>query len=231
MAAPIASYIQLPADTANTGKKNRTQTKVVGSDTAHEHFMVPSPSYTHTGRYFSVSTAAQGVSSVAQTPSTAGHYYLHNSTANTAVGVLRSVDINYSVDGSTAIAITQSCPLFMLQKYVFGTAHSGTTISIVSAQTSSTTPKLNMRQTPTGPTTFTLVGPIGAAPFPALLSTVTNSYGGSFNLYKAEEHYNRGTAVEIAPGEGVVLHQLTTGLAADCRKFTAKFVWDEIDVS
>jgi hypothetical protein len=230
MAAPIAGYIQLPVDTANTGKKNRTQTKVVGSDTVHEHHVVPSAGYTHTGRYFSCSTAAQSVTSVAQVPSTAGHYYLHNSTANTAVGVLRSVDINYSVDGSTAIAITQSCPLFMLQKYTFATAHNGTTINIVAAQTSSTTAKLNMRQAPTG-ATVTLVGPIGSAPFPALLSTVTNVYGGNFNLYKSDEHYNRGTAVEIAPGEGVVLHQLTTGLAADCRKFTAKFVWDEIDVS
>jgi hypothetical protein len=230
MAAPIAAYVQLPADTANTGKKNRTQTKVAGSDTVHEHFVVPSAAFTHTGRYFSVSTAAQSVSSAAQVPSTAGHYYLHNSTANTAVGVLRSVDINYSVDGSTAIAIAQSCPLFMLQKYTFATAHAGTTINIVSAQTSSTTAKLNMRQAPTG-ATVTLVGPIGAVPFPALLSTVTNVYGGSFNLYTADEKYNRGYAVEIAPGEGVVLHQLTTGLAADTRKFTAKFVWDEIDVS
>jgi hypothetical protein len=230
MTAPIAGYVQLPADTANTGKKNRTQTKVSGSDTVHEHFVVPSPAYTHVARYFSVSTAAQGVSSAAQVPSTAGHYYLHNSTANTAVGVLRSVDVNYSVDGSTALAITQSCPLFMLQKYTFATAHSGTTINIVSAQTSSTTAKLNMRQAPTG-ATITLVGPIGAVPFPALLSTVTNTYGGSFNLYQADEQYNRGFAVEIAPGEGVVLHQLTTGLAADTRKFTAKFVWDELDVS
>jgi hypothetical protein len=230
MAAPVASYVQLPIDTANTGKKNRTHTKVVGSDTVHEHHVVPSQGYTHTGRYHSVSTAAQSVTSAAQATSVAGMYYLHNSTANTAVGMLRSVDVNYSVDGSTAIAITQTCPLFMLQKYTFATAHSGTTVSIVSAQTSSTTAKLNMRQAPTG-ATITLVGPIGAVPFPALLSTVTNVYGGSFNLYKADEHYNRGTAVEIAPGEGVVLHQLTTGLAADSRKFTAKFVWDEIDVS
>jgi hypothetical protein len=229
MAAPVASYVQLPADTANTGKKNRTQTKVVGSDTAHEHFVVPSHGYTVTGRYFACSTAAQSVSSAAQTPSTAGFYYLHNSTANTAVGMLRSVDVSYSVDGSTAIAIAQSCPLFMLQKYTFATAHAGTTLNIVSAQTSSTTPKLNMRSAPTG-ATITLVGPIGAVPMPAIVTTVAN-YSGSFNLYQAHEHYNRGAAVEIAPGEGVVLHQLTTGLAADTRKFTAKFVWDELDVS
>ncbi len=230
MAAPVASFVQLPLDTPNTGKKNRTQSKVIGSNTVHEHFIVPTQGYTVTGRYFAVSTASQSVSSVAQVPSTAGHYYLHNSTANTAVGILRSVEMNYSADGSTAIAVTQSAPLFMLQKYTFNTAHSGTTFNIVSAQTSSTTPKLNIRQAPTG-ATITLVGPIGAAPMPIFVSTAAGVYGGSMSLYQAPEQYNRGTAVEIGPGEGVVLHQLTTGLATDSRKFAAKFVWDEIDVS
>jgi hypothetical protein len=228
MAAPVASYVQLPVDTANTGKKNRTQTKVVGSDTVHEHHIVPSAGYTHTGRYFSVSTAAQTVSSAAQVPSTAGFYYLHNSTANTAVGMLRSVEISYGTTGTAQPAFTS--PLFMLQKYVFGTAHSGTTLNITQAQTSSTTAKLNMRSGPAGPTTFTVVGPIGAQALPALMSSVA-SYGGTMSLYQAPEHYNRGYAVEIAPGEGVCLHQLSSGLAADSRVFSAKFVWDEIDVS
>lgn len=228
MAAPVESYVQLPLDTSNTGKKNRTQTKVVGSNTVHEHFVVPSRGYTHTGRYFACSTAAQTVSSAAQSPSTAGFYFLHNSTANTAVGMLRYVEISYSQDGTAAIF--QSAPVFAVQKYTFGTAHSGTTLNIVQAQTSSTTAKLNIRSAPTGPTTFTVVGPIGSQPLPALVSTA-GTYGGTMVLYKADEHYNRGTAVEIAPGEGIVLHQLTTGNAADSRKFTAKFVWDEIDVA
>ncbi len=227
MAGPVESYVQFPSDTANTGKKNRTQTKAVGANTVHEHFMVPSQGYTVTGRYFACSTASQLVSSVAQVPSTAGHYYLHNSTANTVVGVLRSVEVNYSQAG--AAIITQSAPLFMLQKYTFNTAHSGTTINIVSAQTSSTTAKLNMRQAPTG-ATITLVGPVGAAPMPALVSTA-GTYGGTLNLYQAHEHYNRGTALEISPGEGVVLHQLTSGATSDTRVFSAKFVWQEIDVS
>jgi hypothetical protein len=228
MAAPVESYVQLPLDTANTGKKNRTQTKVVGSNTVHEHFIVPTQGYTRLGRYHSVSTVAQTVSSAAQVPSTAGFYFLHNSTANTAVGVLREVSMSYGTTGTAQPAFT--APVFMLQKYTFGTAHSGTTLNIVQAQTSSTSAKLNMRSAPTGPSTFTVVGPIGAKQIPALMSSVA-SYGGDMVLYSAPEDYNRGSAVEIAPGEGVVLHQLTSGLAADSRTFTAKFVWDEIDVS
>lgn len=231
MAAPVASFVQLPSDASNTGKQNRTQTKVVGSNTVHEHFLVPSPAYTHTGRYISCSTVAQSVSSVAQVPSTAGHYYLHNSTANTAVGILRNVELTYSVDPTTAVSVTQGPCHFMLQKYTFNTAHSGTTVNIVATQTSSTTPKLNMRQVPTG-ATITLVGPIGGTLFPAILTTA-GTYGGQLAVYGAHSHepYNRGFSVEIGPGEGVVLHQLTTGSTTDSRRFTAKFVWDEIDVS
>ena len=40
MAAPIANKIILPDDSGNTGKKVRTQTRVVGADTVHEHFFV-----------------------------------------------------------------------------------------------------------------------------------------------------------------------------------------------
>lgn len=230
MAAPSASYVQLPSDSANTGKKNRTQTKTVGSDTVHEHFTVPSPAYSWSGRYIAHSTIMQAVSSAAQTPSTAGFYYLHNSTANTQTGILRSVEMSYAVDPTTAVAVTQAPCQFLLQKYTFNTAHSGTTINIVATQTSSTTPKLNMRQVPTG-ATITLVGPIGGALMPAILTTA-GTYGGSMTLYGtpgAHEAYNRGTAVEIGPGEGVVLHQLTTGLATDSRRFFARFVWDEVE--
>ena len=41
MAAPIADKIVLPLDTGNTGKKVRTQTRVVGADTVHEHIYIP----------------------------------------------------------------------------------------------------------------------------------------------------------------------------------------------
>ena len=50
MTAPASTYVQLPSDGSNTGKLNRTQTKVVGSNTVHEHFMVPSKNYTSNGK-------------------------------------------------------------------------------------------------------------------------------------------------------------------------------------
>lgn len=35
-----ASYVQLPDDSLNTGKKVRTNTRTVGPDTVHEHFWI-----------------------------------------------------------------------------------------------------------------------------------------------------------------------------------------------
>ena len=58
MAAPLASKITLPDDSGNVGKKVRTQTRVVGVDTVHEHFFIPISSRKITGIYnFNVGTA------------------------------------------------------------------------------------------------------------------------------------------------------------------------------
>lgn len=227
MAGPVDSYVQLPSDASNAGKKNRTQTKVVGSNTVHEHYMVPSLGFTRTGRYIAASTAVQAVSSVGAAVTTAGVAYLHMSTAQTAVGVLRKVEMSYSQAGTAVIS--QSAPHYQLQKYTFNTAHSGTTYNICATQTTSTTPKANIRIAPTG-ATITPVGNIGAFSLPALVSTA-GTYGGIVTLYEVAEQYNRGSAVEFAPGEGIALFQATSGNAADTRTVAFKFTWDEIDVS
>jgi hypothetical protein len=41
MAAPTPSWVQLPLDTSNTGKKMRTQTRHVGADDVLEHAFNP----------------------------------------------------------------------------------------------------------------------------------------------------------------------------------------------
>ena len=65
MAAPIASKVILPSDTGNTGKNVRTQTRVVGADTVHEHYFVPTSARSTLG----VHRASSGI----LTPTTAAH--------------------------------------------------------------------------------------------------------------------------------------------------------------
>jgi hypothetical protein len=228
MAAPVASYVQLPSDTGNSGKKNRTQTKAVGSDTVHEHYVVPTEGYTRVGRYIHCSTAARAVvaSAVAITTDTVATY-LHMSTGATKVGVLRNITVSY---GSGDPVISKTAPLITATKYTFGTAHSGTTQNICSAQTSSTAPAANVRVSPAG-ATVTAVGVIGQMVIPAIFTTAASYPGGQATLYDVREQYNRGAAVEFGPGEGIAVHQTANGTASDTRVYTVKLVWDELDVS
>lgn len=227
MAAPVASYVQLPSDTANSGKKNRTQTKAVGSDTVHEHFVVPSPGYTLHGRYMHSSSVARAIvnSAVAITTDTVGTY-LAMSTASVKVGVLRKVMVGW---GSGDPVISKTAPMIAATKYTFNTAHSGTTQNILQAQTSSTTPGANVRVSPAG-ATVTSVGDLGNCIIPSIVTTVGDYAGGTAVIYENND-LTRGTAVEFGPGEGIAVHQITNGTASDTRVYTVTLVWDEIDVS
>lgn len=227
MTAPVSTYVQLPSDSANTGKKNRTQTKTVGANSVHEHYVVLSPDVTKTGRYIASTTAPVAVSTAAAAASTAGIRYLHMSTSATVTGQLRYAEIGWGQ--ASTVNVASPSLLFSLQKYTFNTAHSGTTVNIVATQTSSTTPQANVRSAPTG-ATITLVGQIGHCQIPAMVTTV-GQYGGSQVLYEVREQGNRMDAVEFGPGEGICLFPVTSGVAADVRNVTCKFVWDEIDLT
>lgn len=228
MAAPVASYVQLPTDTSNTGKKNRTVTKVVGTDTVHEHLTVPDTGFTRVGRYMSASTVTRAIAQTAAAITTSAGAFLHMSTSATnKVGVLRLVSIGWSQSGTAVIS--QTAPLIAVQKYTFNTAHSGTTLDILQTQTTGTAPSANVRSAPTG-ATITGGSMVATFAIPAVLSTVS-AYGGQQVIYDITEHYGRGTGVEFSTGEGIAVYQLKDGTASDSRQYTVRLVWDEIDVS
>ena len=99
MAGPVAAYVQLPTDTSNSGKKNRTITKAVGSDTVHEHYIVPDHSYTRTGRYVYQSTGDTISSS-------SGKQYavLSVATNATAVASIKSIDVMWGTASTVNVA-------------------------------------------------------------------------------------------------------------------------------
>lgn len=51
MAAPITTYVQLPLDTGNTGKKIRAISRVVGADTVLDHTFIPTSRRGTLGRH------------------------------------------------------------------------------------------------------------------------------------------------------------------------------------
>lgn len=224
MAAPIASYVQLPSDASNSGKKNRTQTKTVGSDTVHEHFVVPSPNYERKGRYCYQSS--MHVLSTAATNST--HLVLAMTTAATYRAVLRSIDISYGITGT--IAATTANPQLIIQKASYGTAFSASTNGQVLAfQSSCTASQLNAYLGSSGASLGTPV-PFASFAFPALLTTV-GAYGGVTNLWRSYEQYDVGSGLEMKAGDALMVIQPTTGSNGEQRTFTLRFEWDMYDPS
>lgn len=224
MAAPVASYVQLPSDASNSGKKNRTQTKAVGSDTVHEHFVVPSPNFTRTGRH--AYQSSMHVVSTAATNST--HLVLAMTTAATHRAVLRFIDISWSITGT--IAATTANPTIVLQKATYGTAFTlSTNGQVINYQSSSTTSQLNAYLGSSGATVGTPV-PFASFAFPALLTTV-GAYGGGQRLWEAGDQYSLETGIEMKAGDLIQVIQPATGSNGEQRTFTLTFVWDQVDVS
>jgi hypothetical protein len=225
MAAPVAGYVQLPSDTANTGKKNRTATKVVGSDTVHEHYVVPSPGFTRTGRHAFQSSMC--VVSTAGTNTT--HFVLAMTTAATHRAVLRSIDLSYSITGT--IAATTASPLIVIQKATYGTVFTASTNgAVINFQSSSTTSQLNAYLGSSGASVGTPV-PFASFAFPALLTTI-GTYGGQTNLWRSGGDQNSAeTGLEMKAGDLLQVLQPTTGSNGEQRTFTLRFEWDQIDVS
>ena len=77
MAAPVADKIILPLDTGNTGKKVRTQTRVVGADTVHEHFFIPTSPRSVLGRY-KASSGTLTIPAAVHNGTTTGFLWLMN---------------------------------------------------------------------------------------------------------------------------------------------------------
>jgi hypothetical protein len=223
MAAPVASYVQLPADTANTGKKNRTHTKAIGSDTVHEHFMVPSPGYTRTGRYCYQST---GTTIAASSGSTA--FVLAMTTTATYRAVIRSIDVCWGAQGETVIA--ETAPVIAVQKATYGTAISATTLATALAYQSSSTAAQVLAYTGSSGATVGTPKPFASFVIPSMVSTA-GTYGGSASIYKSGEQYDLGTGLEMKAGDVLQVFQQDAGTASDVRKYTVRVEWDEVDVS
>lgn len=223
MAAPVASYVQLPTDTANTGKKNRTQTKAVGSDTVHEHFVVPTAAYTRTGRYVYQSSGDTIAAS-------SGKQYavLSLATNATARASIRSIDVGWSIGGT--VVISTASPLVTFLKSTFNTAMSdATTRAIGSYQSTMAAPAVSVRSSSSGASLGTQI-PMAAFYVPALVTTAA-AYGGQANLIPDVPHYARESNIELNPGEALIVFQQDAGVTNDVRKIQMRIVWDELDVS
>jgi len=223
MTAPVAAYVQLPSDASNSGKKNRTQTKVVGSDTVHEHFIVPDHGYTRIGRYVYQSTG-----DTIQATSGKQYAVLSLATNATAVASIKRIDVGWGTASTVNVACRGTLVTFL--KSTFNNAMSdATTRAIGLYQSTGTAPTLSVRSSSSGATLGTQI-PVAAFMVPAQVTTV-GAYGGHQTVYDSQEQYHRASNIELNPGEALVVFQQDAGVASDVRNIHYRIVWEEIDVS
>lgn len=226
MAAPIASSIQLPSDTSNSGKLLRTETKVIGGNTVHEQFIVPNFGLTTTGKYFFSSTQ-QSVVQGPQDGTTTAFFWLQMPLTATVTALIRNIIIDANTSSTT---VAPTAPVISFTKFTFTGTASGAAVAPLKYQTAAATAQMIIRTAVTG-MTVTLVADIGQFAVPSVLTGVGQVYGAKEVVPENPQAWVRGSDLEIAPGEGLLIYQSVAGTAADPRRFGVQVRWLEIDLS
>jgi len=220
MAAPIAAIVTLPDDSGNTGKKMRTQTRVVGGNTAHEHFYVQAPKRDYVGSYFATSGVLT-VQAGAQAFNTAGFLWLHNPVGSAIEVAITRLQVITQL--STALVAVTTPRLQFSVCTISGTA-SGASITAQKKDTSHLSPVGSLRTAITG-LTCTAEKP-WLATFPVASATaVAYSAPGFWEWHEDDED----EYVILDAGMCLYFYQPDAGTASDTRKITVNMEWKEFN--
>lgn len=225
MAAPVAADVRLPDDSGNTGKRVRTQSRLVGGNTVHEHFFIKGRRAEVLGVYRKAMDQ-QTIAAAAQNGTSTGFLWAHvpNAVSNKWVRIRR---IYLSAQHSTVLA-TPTAPRIVVSLATFTGTASGAQITPGKAQSDFPTSIFDLRTAVTG-LTITMGQKIAASAVVGALTAV-GAYGPAVDSNLLDPEEEDGFIV-IKPGEALVLWQDTAGTTSDTRKFNPVLVWDEIDVA
>jgi hypothetical protein len=225
VAAPIADKIILPLDTGNTGKKVRTQTRVVGADTVHEHFFIPTSKDSKVGLY----RAHSGILTIptgAHNGTTTGHLWFMNPVGSTVKGRLRRLRETTQVV-SGAIDLTAPRQLFSL--FTFTGVASGATITPAKRDSTDAAPTCTLRTASTGitPTLGATIRHTGIPSIVATLASATVQVMLPPSIYPPWDPDEEECPV-LRAGEGVVLWSADASTTANRRLFS-DWAWEEFE--
>lgn len=223
MAAPVDSYVQLPDDSGNSGKKIRSQTQTVSGNTVHTHYFYSQRQANVLGVY-RAALAQQTMLVSAQNGTSTGFLWLHNPTA-TSNKSARIRRIYASSQHASAIA-TPSAPRLLVSRFTFVGTASGAAVTAAKVVSSAPSPILDLRTAVTG-LTVSLVAAMGSCGVVGALTAVGAWAPAVVELLPSgpEDEWE-----VLAPGEGAVIWQDTAGTTSDTRVANICAIWDEIDV-
>lgn len=217
MAAPITAFAQLPTDSGNTGKKMRTQTRVIGADTVHEHFFVESSTRDMVGSYI----AHSGVNLVQATAQTfpVAFWWLINPVGNSNKIALTAIEV-ISQLGSALAAPTSPRLLFALFTFT-GTA-SGAQVTPAKLDSTYPATTATFRTASTGMTITKVADVICALPIAS--ATAVGYSPPAMDEWFEDKESNQ---IILRPGEGIAFYQPDAGTASDTRRIITTVKWDE----
>jgi hypothetical protein len=225
MTAPVADKIQLPLDTGNTGKKKRTQTRVVGADTVHEDFVINISQYNKVG-FFRAHSGILTIPTAAHNGTTTGHLWFFNPVGNTVKARIRRLrETGQMVAG--AIDLTAPRSLFSL--FTFTGVASGTAITPAKRDSTDAAATCTLRTASTG-ATVTLGATIRHTGIPAVNATLAsatiqvNLPPAIYPPFDPDEE----ECIVIRPGEGLVLWAADASTTANRRLFS-DWAWEEFE--
>lgn len=146
MAAPIADFVQLPLDTGNTGKKNRTQTRVVGANTVHEHFVVCVSARSYVGLYWGT-VGNQTIPIAAHNGTSTGNWWLFNPVGSAVKTGVRRFSRTWQY---AALAVDLVPGQFRISLFTFTGTASGAQTALGKRDSTDPTPVTNLRTASTG---------------------------------------------------------------------------------
>lgn len=219
MATPVASFAQLPSDSGNTGKQMRTQTRVVGANTVHEHFFVPSSTREMLGSYVA-HTGVNLVQAAAQT-FPAAFFWLINPVGNTSKIALTAIEVITQM-GSALAAPTS--PRLLWKLFTFTGTASGASITPGKLDSTYPATTATLRTASTG---LTITG--GADMICSLPIASATAVG--YSPPQMDEWFEdtESNQIILRAGEGIAMYQPDAGTTADTRRITTTLKWDEFN--
>jgi hypothetical protein len=221
VAAPVALYIQTPLDTGNTGKKVRTQTRVVGADTVHEHFFVP-VSQREKSALSLFATTVFTVQAAATNGTTTGFFWLINLVGATKkIGVRRLEFIHQHFTNLTHTA----WPRLSMARCTFTGTPSGATVTPVARDSVEAATIGSLRTASTG-----LTVTLGATMWSSMPFMASGTAGWTFtNPSMQEWEPPEEGQIILRAGEGLVFYQPDAGTTADTRRVVVNGAWEDFE--
>jgi hypothetical protein len=220
MVAPVADMIQLPLDTGNTGKKKRTQTRVVGANTVHEDFVVISDPRDVINS-FKANSAQITIPAAAQNGTTTGLLWVYNPVSSAVVMQISQLHV---MSQFVALAVDLLAGDLRCSRFTFTGVNSGAQVTPAKVDTAKAA---NVGQVATAWATAvaTLVATVDAT----LLQTMDLVTGGAGHWNPMEDKFDASGEHEeflLRPGEGLVFWNASAVTTAN-RRVLISAAWDE----